>query len=258
LTPVGEGLRTDAPDSLAGWASFIGRPYYWGAWSSLLHSVQTGENAFRAVHGTDVWEYRAEHPEESAIFDRAMTTHVRRADDALIESFDFGRYATIVDVGGGQGALLAALLSRHEAAQGVLFDQPHVVAGAESLLREAGVADRCRIVSGSFFEAVPEGGDAYLLKSILHDWEDAETLAILNVCRGAMPAQGTLIVVERTLAGPNEGAETKFSDLNMLVSPGGRERTLEEFGALFEAAAFRLLDETATRSGQSIIAATPV
>lgn len=257
LTEIGDGLRSDAPESLGGWARYVGRPYYWNAWAHLLHSVQTGENAFRSVYGKTVWEYRADHPEESAIFDGAMTALTRRVNSSLLESYDFERFGTVVDVGGGHGALLAALLTAYPAMQGVLFDQPHVLALAHDLLGATGVADRCRVIDGSFFESVPEGGDAYLLKSILHDWEDAEAVAILEVCRSAMRGDATLLVVERILAPPNEGLAAKFSDLNMLVGPGGRERTLEDFVALFETAGFRLQDETPTLSNFSVVAATP-
>jgi O-methyltransferase/methyltransferase family protein len=256
LTEVGDCLRRDSPESLAGWATFVGRPYYWNAWAHLLDSVRTGENAFQSVYGTTVWEYRAEHPEESAIFDGAMTALTRRVNKSLLESYDFARFATVVDVGGGHGVLLAAVLAEHPAMQGVLFDQPHVVALAHDLLQAAGVADRCRVVGGSFFESVPEGADAYLLKAILHDWEDAEAATILQACRGAMPADGTLVVVERILAPPNEGAAAKFSDLNMLVGPGGRERTIDDFEALFVIAGFQLQGETPAASGLSVITAT--
>ena len=160
LTALGQPLRSDVPDSLAGWAAFIGRPYYWQAWAGLLHSVRTGENAFGHIHGTDVWTYRAGHPDESAVFDRAMTSLSRRATSALLAACDFGRFRTVVDVGGGKGALLAAILVAHPAVQGVLFDQAHVVSGAAPLLERAGVADRCRVVGGSFFDAVPEGAEA--------------------------------------------------------------------------------------------------
>jgi len=258
LTEVGDCLRSDSPDSLAGWALYVGRPYYWNAWAHLLDSVQTGENAFRSVYGTSIWEYRADHPEESAIFDGAMTALTSRVNSSLIGSYDFERFATVVDVGGGHGVLLAALLAEHPAMQGVLFDQPHVVALAHDLLEAAGVADRCQVIGGSFFESVPEGGDAYLLKAIIHDWEDAEAVAILEACRRAMRADATLLVVERILAPPNEGPAATFSDLNMLVGPGGRERTMDDFAALFEASGFRLQDETPTRSDLSVVAARPL
>ena len=257
LTEVGDGLRTDVPGSLAAWASFVGRSPHWQAWGHLLHGVRSGENAFRIVHGVDVWAYRADHPEEGAIFDHAMAALTRLVHASLLESYDFSRFRTVVDVGGGRGALLAALLGAHPGLQGVLFDRPHVVSGAEEVLRDAGVTTRCRIVSGSFFEFAPEGADAYLLKAILHDWQDEEAVAILRACRRAIAADGTLLVIERVLAPPNEGPEAKFSDLNMLVTAGGRERTHEAFDELLQAAEFRLDHETPTPSGLSIIAAKP-
>jgi hypothetical protein len=246
LTPVGELLRTDVPGSLHGWAAYAGRPYFWAAWAELLHSVRTGENAFRHVYGQDIWSYRADRPDESVLFDGAMKALTEASNAALIDAFDFSRFETLVDVGGGNGALLASVLASNPALRGVLFDQAHVVAGADQVLEAAGVADRCRIESGDFFAAVPEGGDAYLLKSIIHDWEDEESSAILRVVRAAMPVGAALLVVERDLGAPNEDAPTKFSDLNMLVGPGGRERTQDEYASLFESTGFRLVGVTPT------------
>ena len=249
LSPLGDALRTDASPSLAGWAAFIGRPYTWQAWSNLQHSIKTGENAFRATHGTSVWEYRRQHPEENDIFDRAMTSLTRTVDEAVAEAGDFGRFGTIVDVGGGHAALLARILERHPQVRGVLFDQPHVVAGAHATVAAAGVADRCSVVAGSFFDGVPAGGDAYLMKSIIHDWEDAEGLMILERCRDALGPGGVVVLVERVLGGPNEDLDTKLLDLLMLVGPGGRERSLDEFAALFEGAGLRL--SSSTPAGES-------
>lgn len=257
LTPAGEALRSDAPDSIAGWAAFVGRPSYWQAWGTLLHGVRTGENAFRHVHGTDVWRYRAERPEESVAFDRAMASLTRRAEASLLEAYDFGRFRTVVDVGGGNGTLLAALLLRHPSLRGVLFDQPHVAEGARATLATAGVADRCRVVGGSFFDAVPEGGDAYVLKMIVHDWEDAEAVRILRTCRAALAGDGVVVVVERELGRPNEALDVKLSDLNMLVAPGGRERTASEYGALLDAAGLELAGDTPTASGLHVLEARP-
>jgi hypothetical protein len=240
LAPLGERLRSDVPDSVAGWAVHVGRPYYWQAWAGLLDSVRSGETAFRRIHGTDVWSYRSRHPEESAIFDRAMTSLSRRATAALLRSYDFGRFRSIVDVGGGSGALIAALLGAHPNLQGVLFDQPHVVARSTPLLERAGVVERCRVVGGSFFEAVPDGGDAYVMRGVIHDWEDEEATRILRVVRRAIATNGTLLLIERVIAPPNEGGDAKLSDLNMLVAAGGRERTRDEFAALLDSAQFRL------------------
>jgi hypothetical protein len=148
-------------------------------------------------------------------------------------------------VGGGQGAFLAAVLAAHPRVREVLLDQPHVVAGAAAVLGAAGVSERCRVVGGSFFEAVPEGGDAYLLKYVLHDWADEEAVAVLRACRRACGPGAALLVIERVVPPPNEGWNVKFSDLNMLVGPGGRERTREEFAELFAAAGFRFVGVTA-------------
>jgi len=252
LTPLGEGLRTDAQGSIHGWAAFIGRPYIWQAWSSLLHSVRTGENAFRHVHGTDPWTYRAQKPEESAIFDAAMTSLTGQSEAAIVDAYDFGRFGEVVDVAGGRGTLLAAVLAAHPDLRGLLFHQPHVVAGASELLRATGVAERCRIVGGSFFERVPEGADAYMLKSIIHDWEDEEATAILRVCRAAMPPHAVVLVVERDLGAPNEYSAAKFLDLLMLVGPGGRERTEDEYAALFAAADLTYVAATSTAAEISL------
>lgn len=257
LTPIGDCLRSDAPEPLGGWAAYAGRPSYWQAWGGLLDSVRTGENAFRRVHGVSVWEHRAANPEEGASFDRAMTDGSRRVTRAVLEAYDFGRFGTVVDVGGGQGALLAALLAAYPTMRGLLYELPHVVARADQVLRQAGVADRCEVVGGSFFDAVPTGGDAYLLKSVLQDWDDDGSATILRSCRRAVPATGRLLVIEQEILPPNQGRAAKFSDLNMLVSPGGQNRTLEEYRTLLAAAGFRLLTATPTSTGSQIIEAEP-
>ena len=240
LTPLGECLRSDVPDSIAGWAAFLGRPYHWQTWAGLLYSVRTGQNAFRHIHQTDVWTYRSSRPRENAIFNRAMASNARRAGAALLAAYDFGRFQTLVDVGGGNGTLLAAILAAYPALTGVLFDQPHVVAQAPAVLAAAGLAERCRVVGGDFFAEVPGGGDAYLMRAVIHDWSDEESRRILAAVRRAMPAGGVLLLVERVIAPPNEGPEAKFGDLNMLVAAGGRERSAEEFAALLAAAGFQL------------------
>jgi hypothetical protein len=242
LTELGQPLRRDHPDSLAGWAEFIARPYEWQAWSGLADGVRTGRNAFASTHGMDVWTHRAQLPEEGAYFDRAMQSRLHLQAAALLDAYDFGRFHRIVDVGGGNGSLLAAILGRYESLEGVLFDQPHVVAGAPEVLEAADVAGRCEIVAGSFFESVPEGGDAYVMSAIIHDWEDEDAIRILGTVRRAIPDDGSLLVLERLVGGPNEDVETKFGDLTMFVIPGGRERTREEFAELYTASGFRLRD----------------
>jgi len=257
LTELGEGLRSDVPGSVHGWALMIGRPLHWNTWASLVESIRTGENTFRLVHGTDVWSYRSQRPEELAIFDRAMTSMTGVADAAVLDVYDFGRFREVVDVAGGRGALLAAILAKHGDVRGVLFDQPDVVANAGALLDR--FRDRCLVVGGSFFERVPPGADAYLLKSILHDWEDEECIAILRVIEEAMPEHGVVLVLERDLGGPNENAPAKLSDLNMLVNPGGRERSEEEYAALFTAAGLHYVRATPSAAGVTVFesAASP-
>ncbi|MBX9648648.1 MAG: methyltransferase [Xanthobacteraceae bacterium] len=240
LTPLGDCLRTDSATPLGAWAEVVGSSYYWQTWGHLLHSVRTGENAFQNLNGKDVWQFRAEHPEDGATFDRAMTQLSHGSAAAVIRAYDFSPFHHVVDVGGGQGLMLAAILRAHPDMRGTLFDQPGVVAGAKAALTERGVIDRCHIVGGSFFEAVPDGADAYLMRVVIHDWEDDEAVAILKVCRRAMRETAKLLLIERLVAPANEMPSTKFSDLNMLVSPGGRERTREEFADLLARSGFEL------------------
>lgn len=258
LTELGGCLRSDAPVALGPWAVFIGRQYYWETWGHLLHSVRTGKNAFPALHdGMNVWEWRSQRPEESAIFDAAMAGLSRGAPLAVLGLYDFGRFARVVDVGGGTGAFLAAVLSRHPGTRGVLFDQPHVVTGAGPVLEAAGVADRCEVAGGSFFESVPSGADAYVLKAILHDWDDEASARILRTVRRACGPESMVLIVERAVAPPNEGAPAKFSDLNMLVSPGGQERTNEEWKALLAAGGFRMAGAVETPTGFAVVEGVP-
>ncbi len=257
-TPLAEYLRTDAPGSLRGWAMYIGQPSFWTSWGRLLDSVRTGEPAFPEVNGTNAWEYLAAHPEESAIFDAAMTGLSAGVVEAVVQSYDFSGIGVLVDVGGGEGTLLAAILAANPALRGILFDQPHVVARAEDLLARTGVVDRCEVVSGSFFEAVPGGADAYLLKSIIHDWDDPAAIEILRKCRAAIAETGKLLLVEFVIEAGNEPDRAKFSDLNMLVMLGGRERTADDFGRLYAEAGFRLTDIIRTGSAFAVIEGVPV
>lgn len=257
LAPMGQCLRSDAKRPVGPYAAFIGRPHQWQAWGDLLHSTRTGENAFHHVHGVGVWEYLASHPEEGAIFDHGMTGNSRGVAERIMSAYDFSPFGQVTDVAGGQGALLAAILAAHPTMRGVLFDRPEVVAHAEPVLEAAGVADRCEVVGGSFFEAVPEGGDAYLLKYILHDWDDPASAALLKACRRACGPKAKLLVLERIVAPPNEGPDTKISDLNMLVSPGGQERTREEFASLLATAGFQIERIVEVDARLSIIEGVP-
>ncbi len=257
LAPMGECLCSNAMEQVAPLAALFARPNHWQPWSHLLHAVRTGENAFRHVHGADPWELRSRDPDEQAAFDRAMTALSHREADVIVAAFDFSRCRRIVDVGGGQGRLLAAILAASPASSGVLFDLPQVVASSYDVLRDAGVLARCEVVGGSFFEAIPEYGDVYVLKSIIHNWGDTDAVAILRACRRAMAPDGTLLVIESLLAPPNEGLHTKLLDLHMLVALGGQERTEQEFRALLDAAGFSLVAVHSAGQGKTVIEASP-
>jgi precorrin-6B methylase 2 len=257
LTPLAEYLRTDAPGSVRAWAMQIGQPYVWTSWGHLIHGVRTGEPAFPKVFGTTAWEYRAVHPEARAIFDAAMTALSATTAEAVVQSYDFSGTEVLVDVGGGEGVLLAAILAANPALRGILFDQPHVIATVGALLERAGVVDRCEVVGGSFFEAVPGGADAYLLKSIIHDWDDTAAIEILRTCRAAIANTGRLLLVEQAIQAENEPDPAKFSDLNMLVMLGGRERTVDDFRRLYAEAGFRLANIIPTGSPFDIIEGVP-
>jgi hypothetical protein len=257
-TELGERLRSDVPGSLAGWAEYVGRSYYRQAWGGLLDSVRIGDNAFARIHGMSPWQYRRGHPEEQIIFDAAMTSTAEVVLDAVVASYDFGRFGCVADIGGGVGTLLLAVLRRYRDVRGVLFDQSHVTDRALAALHAAGVAQRSEAIAGDFFVSVPTGADAYLLKSIIHDWGDEDAVTILRVCRQAMSPDATLLLIEQLIGQGPDPSHTAFSDLNMLVSPGGQERTLEEYAALLAASGFQLTGAAETGTPAFVIEATPV
>lgn len=255
LTPLAELLRTDVTGSLRGWALLTGEPSGWPVWADLLYSVRTGEAAFRRLYGTSVWHYREEHPEANKIFNDAMTSLSTQDTDGIVAAYDFSGMHTIVDVAGGHGALLVAILRANPQMRGVLFDRAHVVAGAQAVLHAGGVADRCRTVSGDMFTEVPADADAYILKSIIHDWYDDRAVAILRHCRKAMPSHARLLIAERVIPAGNSPHPGKFMDLHMLVAVEGRERTAAEFDALLAASGFAMTRIIATGGPMNVIEA---
>ena len=254
LTPLAELLRSDVPGSMRALARMYGSEQY-RAWDGLLESVRTGEPAFDRTFGASYFDYLGRNPDAGAVFNEAMTGWTTQVADAVVEAYDFTGVNTVVDVGGGHGLLLATILRAHPSMRGALFDLPHVVAGAGPLLEAAGVADRCVTVGGDFFASVPEGGDAYLLAQILHDWDDERCRPILENCRRAMRPDGRVLVVEQVLPPANEPSLGKWLDLHMLVLLTGRERTEAEYGALLEAAELELTRVIPTSSGAGIVEA---
>ncbi|MDT7602574.1 MAG: hypothetical protein QOF61_571 [Acidobacteriota bacterium] len=256
-TPLSATLLTDAPGSLR-WLAMteLGEEHY-PAWEELLFSVKTGERAFDRRFNKPVWEFFAENPENARIFNNAMTGTTAMIIEGVLGAYDFSTARQLIDVGGGHGELLASILKASPRASGVLFDAPQVVAGARERLEAAGVAERCEIVGGDFFESVPAGADAYTLKWILHDWDDEQSVRILKNVRRAITDGGRLLIIEAVIPKGNEPHFGKFIDLNMLVMTGGRERTEDEFRALLNASGFRLARVVATASPVAVVEALP-
>jgi predicted O-methyltransferase YrrM len=256
-TTLSDALRSDVPGSMHGLAVTTGR-LHMRAWPEILHSVRTGRPATELVFGGGLFEHLERDRETAAAFDAAMAGYTSVVARALLGTYDFARFRTLVDVGGGTGALLAAILAAHPDARGVNFDLPHVAERARALIAAQGLADRCAVASGDFFAAVPPGGDAYLLKMILHDWDDERSVAILRRVREAIAPDGRVLVLEAVLPEGNAPSPGKLLDVNMLVMTGGRERTCDEFAALYSAAGFALDDVIPAHPTTSIVVGRPV
>ena len=257
-TPVSETLVTDAPSSLRWFAvSELGQEHY-PAWGNLMHSVKTGEIAFDNFFGVDIWKYFQQNPEDAAVFNDSMSSVTAATNEAILSLYDFSNFGTVVDVGGGHGGLITSILKSNPKVKGVLFDAPQVIEGARPKLEAAGLAERCETVAGDFFKSVPAGGDAYVMKWIIHDWDDEKSITILRNCRSRMRANGRLILVDCVVPESDEPHFSKFIDLNMLVMTGGKERTAKEFEQLLGAAGFKLLRIIPTELPTSIVEAEPL
>jgi len=241
LTPLGVYLQSGVPGSLRTMALAYGEKPFWPVWGALLHSVETGEPSFEHVFGLKVFDYYAQHPEEAELFNNFMTELTANVAPTVAVAYDFSTTHTLVDVGGGHGQMLASILQAYPTLHGVLFDLPHVVKGAPPLLEEAFVSDRCQVIGGDAFTAVPADYDTYLLSRVIHDWDDERTIALLTCCHQAMKPQGKVLLVERVI--PTDRTPELHvleSDVIMLVAPGGKERTEAEYRALLEAVGFEL------------------
>ncbi len=237
-------------------ALMMGEEHY-RAWGELLYSVKTGKPAFDKVFGQPVFEFLSEHPEQAAIFDKAMVGVHGRETSAILDAYDFSAFSSVADIGGGNGSNLTGLLQRYPELHGTLFDLPGVIGRAGKNIEKAGLADRIHCIDGDFFESVPGGADAYFMRHIIHDWDDEKALRILENIRRVITEHGRLLVVESVIPPGNEPFFGKLLDVTMLVIPGGQERTEEEYRTLFGKAGFRLSRIVPTQAEVSVIEGVP-
>jgi hypothetical protein len=255
LTPLAECLCTNAPGSLRGFAIMLGGQEHWRAWGEIFYSVRTGQPAFDHVFGMNQFQYFADNPEAGRLFNEAMTSRSAQENDAIISAYDFSGFGTVVDVGGGLGTLLESILQATVNTLGVLFDMPHVIASARNTVAQTA---RCEFKEGDFLDAVPSGSDAYVLKKVIHDWDNDRARSILRNCRRAISSAGRLLLIEPVIPPGNSPSFNKLLDLMMLVwTPGGKERTEGEHRILLASAGFKLTRIIPTSSLLSIIEAIP-
>ncbi len=239
-TPVADLLRTDVPGSQRSWAMLHGADWLWRAVAHMPHSIRSGGPAFQDLFGTGTFQYFAEKPEHGELFFAAMNQVTEMILPALLKGYDFSPFHHVIDIGGGLGSLVAAVLHDRPHLVGTLYDLPYMEAPAKAYLAAEGLSERCRVVTGDFFESVPEGGDLHILKWIIHDWNDEQAVNILSQCRRAIAPDGRMVLIEQVLADGNAPCPGKMMDMMMLLMEQGRERRESEFAAIFEAAGFRL------------------
>ncbi len=254
-TALGEALRTGAPGAARATVLTLASPWMSQAFDHLLYSVETGRSGLEKALGMPIFDWLAKNPEAASLFSETMVGFHGAEPDAVAAAYDFSGLATIVDVGGATGNLLAAVLKKNAAARGVLFDLPHVVRDAPAFLKARGVDARVTIEPGSFFERAPDGGDAYLLSHIIHDWSEEQCLTILRNCKKAMKPGGRVLLIEMVIPPGNVPHPGKMLDVMMLVGPGGQERTESEYRDLLGKAGFRLSRVVPTASAVSVVEA---
>jgi len=239
-TPLSEVLRSDLAGSARDAVLFMADPLHMRVYGELMHPVQTGETAFRKITGTQPFEFFRQNAEENQLFNNAMTSISQQFVRPVMEVYDFGESGTLADIGGGHGILLAAILQKHRGLRGIVFDLPNVVRGAEPQIDSLGLRSRCEILGGDFFEAVPPA-DSYIMKSIIHDWDDGRAMTILNNCAKAMRGPtGKIILLEMLVGAGNEPGLAKWIDIEMLAIAGGRERSETDYRDLLARAGLRL------------------
>ena len=257
LTALANTLRPNEQFSMYGWVRLVGSPQHREHWSLLVESVKSGKAIIPQLRGKEGFDYLRDEPELLKLHNDAMTGLDGPSAIAVVAGYSFSPYRTIVDVGGGHGGLLSTILAATPNARGVLYDLPEVVAGASALLRQRGVEDRVRVEGGSFFDSVPSGGDAYVLKNVIHDWSDGQAVAILRNVRVAAGADATLLLVEMVLPEHHRDFAGKWVDLEMLLQADGRERAAAEYRDLLRQAGFRMTRVVQTASPFSVVEATP-
>jgi hypothetical protein len=255
LTDMAHYLRSEVPGSLRAVSMMLSDEWHWNSWGDILHVVKTGQAPMQHLYQVDsTFDYLDQHPESHKIYNKAMNGWSKICHSAVVDAYDFSGIQQITDVAGGYGSLVSAILAANPAVQGVLFDQPHVVADAIAFLEKAGVGDRCKAVGGNFFESIPAGSDAYIMSHILHDWSDEECVQILKNVRRGIAEHGRLLVVEMVVPTSNEFSFSKWMDIDMMIMyPAGRERTAAEFRELFQAAGFRLTQVVPTAAPVSVV-----
>jgi hypothetical protein len=258
LTPEAACLKTDAHDSVHTFAVWTGDEVNWKPWGQLLYSVQTGKTAFKQVFGAEIFEYFGQNPQAGEAFNRFMTERMQAMVKAVSPTYDFSKAKIIADIGGGQGRLLATILKSNPNLKGILFDLPSVIKEAKAIIEDAGLSGRYSLVGGSFFESISVTADIYILSSIIHDWNDNDSITILKNCRRCMPADSKLLLIETMIPPGNEPALGKLTDLNMLVLTSGMERTKSEFEQLFKQTGFKLTNIIPTPSPMNILEVVPV
>jgi hypothetical protein len=256
-TPLSECLRTGVPGSMRSWLRMIGGKIRYHTHAEALYSIKTGEPAFERVAGMEFFDYLAAHPDEGEIFNQAMNNMGKVVAAAVAQSYDFSDIGKIIDVGGGHGTLIAAILQKYPQMTGILFDSPHVAESARESIASAGPAQRCEIMGGDFFKSVPAGCDAYLLRWIIHNWDHDRAVTILRNCRQAMGERSRLLLIESVIPAGNEYHPGKFLDYIMLTAHRGQERTEEEYDSLLREADLRLDKVVPTGTHLSIIEAVP-
>jgi ubiquinone/menaquinone biosynthesis C-methylase UbiE len=256
MTALAECLL-DRPGSQRAMCIMAGEEHF-RAWGEILYSLRTGKIAFDHVYKKPIFEYLAEHQEQAADFDRAMTSIHGQETDAMLDAYDFGGIGTLADVGGGNGTVLKAVLHRYPAMKGILFDQAHVLDRARPEIQSSSLGSRCQLIAGNFFESIPPGADAYLMRHIIHDWTDEQCHTILTNCRKVMKPAAKLLVVEMVIPPGNSPHWGKLLDLNMMMIPGGKERSEQEYAQLFARAGFRLTRVVSTRIELGVVEALPI